>query len=89
MLSSETLRYLLQLYNSLCHYRFMEDELLTVEEAAARLKMHVGTVRRLLREKTLPGVKMGPRQWRVPASALRDYINGQLGKPATSKKADA
>ena len=56
----------------------MEDELLTVEEASLRLKMHVGTVRRLLREKTLPGVKMGPRQWRVPADALKKYVADRM-----------
>jgi excisionase family DNA binding protein len=64
----------------------MDDELLTVEQAAQKLQMHPDTVRRLLREKTLPGVKMGPRQWRVPASALRHYVNGQLGKPAAGEK---
>lgn len=63
----------------------MDDELLTVEEAASRLKMHIGTVRRLLREKTLPGVKMGPRQWRVPAAALREYVNEQLSAGASAK----
>ena len=57
----------------------MDDELLTVEEAAKRLKMHVGTVRRLLRDKRLPGVKVGPRQWRVPDAALQEYANKQLG----------
>jgi excisionase family DNA binding protein len=56
----------------------MED-LLMVEEVAGRLKLHVGTVRRMLRDGTLPGVKMGPRQWRVPAAALADYVNQQLG----------
>ena len=60
----------------------MEDELLTVEEAAAKLKMHIGTVRRLLREKTLPGVKMGPRQWRVPAAALKKYVTDRMNTPS-------
>ena len=54
----------------------MEDELLTVEEAAARLKMHPVTVRRLLREGQVPGRKVGVRQWRVSAAALKAYIEG-------------
>ncbi|MDR3739312.1 MAG: helix-turn-helix domain-containing protein [Terracidiphilus sp.] len=54
----------------------MDDELLTVEEAAARLKMHPVTVRRMLRAGQLPGRKVGARQWRVSAAALRAYIEG-------------
>jgi excisionase family DNA binding protein len=52
------------------------DELLTAEEAAARLKMHPVTVRRLLREGRIPGRKVGVRQWRVSADALKAYIEG-------------
>jgi excisionase family DNA binding protein len=59
----------------------VEDELLTVEEAAGRLKMHPVTVRRLLREGNLPGRKVGARQWRVSAAALREFI--ETGKPAS------
>ncbi len=60
----------------------MEDELLTVEEAAARLKMHPDTIRRLLREGSMPGVKLGKRQWRISAAALARFIEGdQKPKP--------
>lgn len=58
----------------------MEDELLTVEEAAARLKMHPVTVRRMLREGLIPGRKVGVRQWRVSAAALKAYIEGGASK---------
>jgi excisionase family DNA binding protein len=57
------------------------DELLTVEQAAGRLQMHPVTVRRLLRDGQLPGRKIGARQWRVSADALKAYMEaGQ--KPA-------
>jgi excisionase family DNA binding protein len=52
----------------------MPDELLTVEQAAERLQLQVGTVRRLLRTQQLPGVKLGPRQWRIPLDAIKKYI---------------
>ena len=60
----------------------MGDELLTAEEAAARLKMHPVTVRRLLREGRIPGRKVGVRQWRVSADALKAYIEGGEKPPA-------
>ena len=59
----------------------MEDELLTVEEAAGRLKMHPVTVRRLLRDGQLPGRKIGARQWRISADVLKAYVDGGQ-KPA-------
>ncbi len=52
----------------------MNGELLTVEEAAAKLKLTPESVRRMLRLKHLPGVKIGARQWRVPADALKAFI---------------
>ena len=59
----------------------MEDDLLTVEEAATRLKMHPVTIRRMLRAGQLPGRKVGARQWRVSSVALGEYMIG--GKPRT------
>jgi len=46
-----------------------DEELLTVEETAARLKVDVETVRRWLRSGQLRGLKFG-RMWRIPAGAL-------------------
>lgn len=60
-----------------------EDELLTPEESATFLKMHVDSVRRLLRQGALPGVKVGGG-WRIPKDALRSMLAGQ--KPAKGKK---
>jgi excisionase family DNA binding protein len=50
------------------------DELLTVEQAAEKLKMHPDTIRRLLRDKQLPGVKLGKRQWRISEDSLKAYL---------------
>jgi excisionase family DNA binding protein len=49
-----------------------KDDLLTIEETAAKL-------RRLLRQKKLPGVKIGA-QWRVSAASLRTYIEGDMAE---------
>jgi excisionase family DNA binding protein len=51
------------------------DELLTPEESAKYLKMHVDSVRRLLRNGKLPGKKVGGG-WRIPKSALDEMLRG-------------
>jgi excisionase family DNA binding protein len=56
----------------------MADEYLTVEEAAAKLKIHPRTIRRLLVDGKLPGVKFGARQWRIPVSALERGVEQAL-----------
>ena len=63
----------------------MEDELLTPEESAMLLKMHVDSVRRLLRTKKLPGVKVGGA-WRIPKSSLTALLRGET---AEAKKPSA
>ncbi len=45
----------------------MATELLTVKDAAARLKVNPQTVRRWIRGGLLPATKVGKRQWRVRA----------------------
>jgi excisionase family DNA binding protein len=51
-------------------------ELLTVKEAAAILKLTPYTVARLLREKRLPGIKIGAgQQWRIRRSDLDAYLS--------------
>lgn len=62
----------------LCKIQSMDDEMLTPEQAAEKLQVHVATVRKLLRDGTLPGIKLGPRQWRIPARSLRDYVDNAL-----------
>jgi excisionase family DNA binding protein len=52
----------------------MGDELLTVAEVAARLRINVETVRRWLRQGKLKGVRMGGRAgYRIPATELRQF----------------
>ena len=56
-----------------------EPQLLTVEEVAAELRVHVETVRRLLATKRLTGARgEGTRShWRISRAALDRYIAGE------------
>ncbi len=47
----------------------MDEELLTIEQAAVLLQKHQNSVRRLLRQGKLPGVKVGG-EWRIHKAAL-------------------
>jgi excisionase family DNA binding protein len=53
--------------------RSPQDEVLTLDEAAARLKLARKTVRDWVRAGKLPGFKLG-RVWRVKASAVEQAI---------------
>ena len=55
----------------------MATDLLTVEEAATRLKMNPQTVRRWIRRGLLPAAKVGGKEWRIRAEDL----DLQLTKP--------
>jgi len=48
----------------------MPVELLTVEEAAERLKMNPQTVRRWIRRGLLPAAKVGRKEWRIREADL-------------------
>lgn len=48
-------------------------ELLTVEEAAGRLKLAPKTVRKLCRSRSLTAVNV-QRRWRIPASAIEEFL---------------
>lgn len=66
----------------------MAEKMLTAEEAAAILDVHPVTVRKLLREGRLPGVKVGTQQWRIPPAQLEAFMRGELQptpKPAAKK----
>ncbi len=57
-----------------------EDEMLTVEQAAAELKVDIVTVQRELKAQRLPGTKVG-RAWRIRREDLRTYFKGQKRDP--------
>jgi excisionase family DNA binding protein len=63
----------------------MEDELLTVDEVATKLKVSPATVRRLLAKGDIPARKIGPRQWRVSSAALTAYLRADE-KPKIAKE---
>lgn len=56
------------------------NQLLTPEQSAEYLQMHVDSVRRLLRTGKLPGVKVGG-SWRVLKTELDKMLSG--GSPST------
>jgi excisionase family DNA binding protein len=70
--------YFVRLLDNVCDME-PKNDLLTIEETAAKLRVNLDTVRRLLRQKKLPGVKIGA-QWRVSAAALRAYIEGDMAE---------
>lgn len=68
-----------------------DTRLLTPAEAAPLLRLHEVTVRRLLRQGKLPGVKTG-REWRISAATLHDFLTappltGNRGPAARSATA--
>jgi excisionase family DNA binding protein len=59
----------------------MADELLTVPQVMARLKVGRSTVYDLIRTHRLASVTIG-RSRRIPETAVRDFIAGQLEEAA-------
>ncbi len=58
-----------------------DDELLTVADVMARLKIGRSTVYDLIRTRRLPSVTIG-RCRRIPASALGDFIASEMERAA-------
>ena len=52
----------------------MTDDLLTVEEVAARLKLQEWTIRDWFKSGKLKGAKIGDSTWRMKESDLLDFI---------------
>ena len=48
-------------------------ELITVSQVAEYLRIHPEVIRRWLREKKLPGVKIG-KEWRIDKQAIDDML---------------
>jgi excisionase family DNA binding protein len=55
--------------------RAKNQGLLTLAEAAAYLRVHRRTMSRLLRQRVVPGTKIG-RQWRVRVADLDAVLSG-------------
>jgi excisionase family DNA binding protein len=53
------------------------QELLTVEEAAQRLKLAPKTVRKLCLSRSLTAIHFR-RRWRIPAAAIDDFLREHL-----------
>ena len=66
-----------------------EDEYLTAEQAAEKLQLHARTVRRLFASGELPGRKVGGKEWRISADALKAYVEGGQAPAAASSKVRA
>ena len=52
-----------------------DDELLAIGEAAKRLKISRMDLRRLLQDKKLPAIRTERRQWRISATALKEFMD--------------
>lgn len=52
------------------------EPLLSAEEAAEHLRVHVKTLQKLARERRVPSVRMG-KYWRFRLSALDQWVTGQ------------
>jgi len=59
----------------------MPDELLTVPEVMARLKLGRSTVYDLIRSHRLVSITIG-RSRRIPASSLHDFVAHQIAEAA-------
>lgn len=62
------------------------DELLTIRELAARLKLHPDTLRGLYRRKVIPGIKVGHRTLRFEYGAVVEALR-RAGDPAADQAA--
>ena len=49
---------------------------LTTEEAAALLRVHINTIKKMCNEGRLPANKVG-RDWRILRDELREYLQGR------------
>jgi excisionase family DNA binding protein len=61
------------------------EPLLTAEEAAGHLRIHVKTVQKMAREGVIPCLRMG-KYWRFRLSTLDQWVSSQqeLGQPTAT-----
>ncbi len=65
--------------------RPQRTQIMTLKEVAKYLGVHTMTVYRLLKEKKLPGFKVGG-QWRTKKEVLDNYLLKDIDKSGPSKK---
>jgi excisionase family DNA binding protein len=63
-----------------------DERLLTVAEAAELLNTSQRFPRRLIEERRIRFVRIGPRHVRIPESALREFIQAGLVEPVTTRE---
>ena len=63
-----------------------DDDLLTVQEVAAMLRLNEQTVRKWLRDGRLPGIYLGTRTagWRVKRADVAHFLEAHRGKVAAA-----
>jgi excisionase family DNA binding protein len=59
----------------------MSEELLTIEQVAEKLQLHPDTIRRYIRERKLPGVRISATVVRVKQSDLDKFIEERSTTP--------
>lgn len=64
-----------------------ELDVLTLEDAAAYLKVDYGQIRRLIKEQGLPGRKIGD-EWRFLRGAIADWLRAPGGNPPVAPTPD-
>lgn len=70
----------------------MDEQYLTVTEAAKQLGISAPTVRRLIDQHELTAMRAGLRKWVIPASALKEYREArfsQAKRPPVSTKSES
>lgn len=60
--------------------------LLTLDEVAKSLKVHLDTVRRRIKKTEISAIKVGG-QWRITVDALEDYLESRTVKASKRKSA--
>ena len=62
------------------------ERMLTTEEISKQINVKLETIRLWLRQGKLKGHKLGPRLWRVPESALQEFIDEGFNQPEEAKR---
>jgi excisionase family DNA binding protein len=61
-----------------------DDEMLTIEELAAYLKLRPQTIYKWVQSGKIPGAKFG-KEWRFRRSSIEKWIDSRLNRPPQSE----